>query len=74
MIAINRKGQTFQIGDIVRMVDAPVLYPSVIGKDLEIIDIIHKEACESGFNILAKDIENNKHFEHYLDTNWFVKI
>jgi hypothetical protein len=75
MTATNRKGEEFKVGDIVQMMDWPVLYPKMADRPLEIIEIEEdKYASESGFQILVKDLETGNNFKRSLDTNWFQKV
>jgi hypothetical protein len=80
MIAIDRKGREYRVGDIVQMCDFPVMWKGMIDRPLEIVEIISVDHCESGFNILVKDLETNKIFvrtneeKRYMDTNWFQPI
>lgn len=74
MTATDRYGNEFIEGEIVQMIDFPVMYKTMIGKNLEIVGIKEFEASESGFNILAKCVESGTTFKKYLDTNWFQKL
>jgi hypothetical protein len=72
--AVNRKGETFEEGEDVMMVDFPVLYPQMTGQLLTITGINEYDGCESGFQIQAMHKETQKPFKSKLDTNWFKKI
>ena len=72
--AINRRGEEFQVGDIVMMADFPVLYPQMTGEDLVINSINEFEGCESGFQIQVTHKKSGTPFKKKLDSNWFKKI
>jgi hypothetical protein len=74
MTAKDRYGNEYNVGDIVQMIDFPVLYKTMLGAELLIVDIKEFEACESGFNVLLKCTETGKTFSKYLDTNWIQKF
>lgn len=73
IVAKNRKGVTFRIGEEIMMVDSPIQYPAMLGQLLIIEDIIPWDNCESGFMIQVKHKETGKSFKSRLDTNWFKK-
>jgi hypothetical protein len=54
MIATDRKGREYKVGDIVQMCDFPILAKSMLNIPLEIVQIIPIEHCESGHNIVVK--------------------
>lgn len=76
MTAIDRYGNEYRIGDIVQMKptsDYLVKYSSVIGKDMEIVDMEPCENCESG-HMLTLKIVGLKNMTKKYDTNWIQKI
>lgn len=74
MTATDRYGNEYRVGDIVQMKDFPIMYKSMVGKKIEVVDITEVESCESGFNILGRCVETGTTFRKYLDTNWFQKL
>lgn len=74
IIAKNREGMQFSIGEEVMMIDKYNIYPSMIGQILIIEDILLWDNCESGFMIQIKHKESGNMFKKKLDTNWFKKI
>jgi hypothetical protein len=73
MQAKDRYGNVYNKGDIVQMKEYPVLYRSMIGRPIEIMDIKEYECCESGFNVLLKDMGSGNVFKKWIDTNWIQK-
>ena len=74
MKAVDRYGSVFELGEMVKMKDYPILYKSMIGEELIIEDIKEVDHSESGFNILARHKQSGNLFKRWLDTNWFTKI
>jgi hypothetical protein len=74
MTATNRYGKEFNVGDIVQMVDFPVLYRTMLDKKLEILKITEEGFCESGFNVLLKCVETGNEFKRPIDANWIQKL
>jgi hypothetical protein len=73
MIATDRKGREYKVGDIVQMCDFPILAKSMLNIPLEIVQIIPIEHCESGHNIVVKNLSTGE-VGKPRDTNWYQPI
>jgi hypothetical protein len=74
MQAITRYGEFFEKGELVRLVDYPVIYGTLIGDDMQIAEIKEWASCESGFMIKLKHLKSGNELTNWLDTNWIQKI
>jgi hypothetical protein len=76
MIAIDRKGNEYIVGDIVQMKptgDFLVKFSAIIGRQLKIVEIVECEHCESGSMLAVEIVDSGKKLTKKYDTNWFAK-
>lgn len=79
MTAIDRYGNEYQVGEIVRMKN-DTIWPTMDGKEQEIVEITTFVDCESGFHVLLRDVESGNVWKNKdkspkaIDTNWIQKL
>jgi hypothetical protein len=74
MIATDRKGNEYKVGDIVQFVDFPVLFKSSLNVPFQIVEVKEVDYAESGFNLSVKNILTGITSARWLDTNWYQHI
>jgi hypothetical protein len=73
-IATNKRGESFVVGESVLMADYPVVYKTIVGEELEVLDIFACEHSQSGFMLYVIHKATQNKFRSLLDANWFQKF